>query len=323
MSLSNLDDVTNKACIVLSELDRPVFPNLTPEGLNSVQTLLLHSEETLWVATGAYKSCINPAANMASGLFRTVRSETAAKAATLDLDPDSTLSDMSRAELILGAFERLFHSVENEEEDLTPAIKYAEQAGHLVVPRIIADGPLNEHIHRELHPSTAGPYLQPLSSQPPRLLQLDIETPGALDTLYFRDAPNPPTIPDNELEIRVAATGINFKDALTAMGQLPHPGHMGLECAGVVTRVSKAVAHLFALGDRVCAMTSAGVYSTLAQCPASSAARIPDAMVFEEAASLPVVFGTAYYGLVELARLAAGGWGEGADSCGGWGGLGR
>ncbi|KAK4243169.1 KR domain-containing protein [Corynascus novoguineensis] len=72
-----------------------------------------------------------------------------------------------------------------------------------------------------------------------------------------------------------------------------------------VSRVGKDLSHLV-YGDRVCAMTK-GAYSTFVRCAATSVARIPDSMAFEEAASVPVVYSTAYYGLIELAGLAAGG----------------
>jgi acyl transferase domain-containing protein len=308
MALSDVEEAEDRAYIVLEELDRALLPDLTADELTKVQALLLRSAATLWVTAGAYRSCTNPAANMASGLLRTVRSETAAKAATLDLDPDSTLSDKARADLILEVFERLFRAADggSEHDVAQEDMEYAEEAGRLIVPRIVADDAVNEYLHRELHPS--GPSLQPLADQSSRLLRLDIATAGALDTLYFDDAPHNPEddhpLGDHEVEIRVAATGVNFKDVVIAMGQLPHPGYLGVECAGVVSRVGKAVSHL-AYGDRVCAM-SEGAYSTVARCPGTSAAQIPDAMAFEDAASIPVVYGTAYYGLVELARLTAG-----------------
>ncbi|KAL2139934.1 hypothetical protein VTI28DRAFT_4479 [Corynascus sepedonium] len=305
LSSSDLINVKNNACIVLSELDRPLLLDITPENLSKVQTLLLRSAGTLWVTAGAYKSCTKPAANMVSGLLRSVRSETAAKAATLDLEPNSTLCDISRAELILQVLKRIFPSGDGDgNEDVTSDMEYTEQAGSLVVPRIVADDAVNDYIHRELHSSK--PSFQPLEAQASRLLRLDIETVGALDTLYFDDAPDYSHDPigDREIEIRVEATGVNFKDVVIAMGQLPHPGYLGFECAGIVSRVGKDVSHLVH-GDRVCAMTK-GAYSTFARCAATSAARIPDTMAFEEAASVPVVYSTAYYGLIELARLAAG-----------------
>ena len=51
---------------------------------------------------------------------------------------------------------------------------------------------------------------------------------------------------------------------------------------------------------------SLGAYSTFARCPATSAAVIPDNLSMEIAASLPVVWCTAYYGMFDLARLEAG-----------------
>jgi NADPH:quinone reductase-like Zn-dependent oxidoreductase len=85
-----------------------------------------------------------------------------------------------------------------------------------------------------------------------------------------------------------------------AMGQL-RGDKLGQECSGVVSKVGSAVTN-FATGDRVCAM-SPGSLSTYTRCAASCAWVIPDNMSFEVAASIPAVFCTAYYSLVDLGRL--------------------
>lgn len=96
--------------------------------------------------------------------------------------------------------------------------------------------------------------------------------------------------------------GMNFKDVVISMGQLASP-YIGVECSGTVSRVGAGLSSL-AVGDRVCAM-SQGAYGTFACYAATSAARIPDSMPFEVAASIIAVYCTAHYGLIELARLSA------------------
>ncbi|KAF4538109.1 Polyketide synthase [Lasiodiplodia theobromae] len=302
-------DAADKLCIVLSELDSPVLSTATPETFAQVQKLLTKSAGVLWVTRGAYISATNPESNMAVGLIRSVRSETAAKAATLDLDPHSTCSTTEQVDLIMKVFKRAVMptppgDVPNDDHAID--MEYAEQSGALVVPRIVPDEATSLFVHREASFQSNTPYLQPFA-QPGRRLRLAIDTPGALDSLYFDDAANPPLAPD-EIELHIHATGINFKDIVIAMGQLPNPSptaSLGIEAAGVVSRVGSAVTSL-AVGDRVAAMPD-GAYGTHTRCKASSAARIPADMSFEHAASIPI------RGERVLIHAAAGGVGQAVD----------
>ncbi|ETS81066.1 hypothetical protein PFICI_06068 [Pestalotiopsis fici W106-1] len=291
-SLDTLTDMENTH-IIMCELEKPILSDLNQESFARIQKLLVSCAGVLWITMGAYLNATNPTGNMAVGLTRTIRSETAAKIATLDLDPESELPIYAQAELVLETFDRVFH------DDTVADMEYAEQDGRLVVPRIMEDVEMNDFVHRELHSSS--PYLQSFTHET-RRLKMTMGTTGALDTLFFQDE-EVYSLGKHEIEIRVEATGMNFKDVVIAMGQLPSP-YIGIECAGTVSRIGSAVERL-AVGDRVCAM-SEGAYSTFARCPATSAAKIPADMSFAAASSIPVVYCTAYYGLVELGRLCPG-----------------
>lgn len=92
---------------------------------------------------------------------------------------------------------------------------------------------------------------------------------------------------------------------MVAMGQL-RERVMGLECAGIVTRVGKDAARQgFAVGDRVIALLL-GPFGSRARVSWQGVAHIPDGMGFNAAASLPMIFSTAYVGLVDVARLRPG-----------------
>lgn len=279
--------------VIICELHQPILSSLNAESFAHLQRLMTTSAGVLWITNGAYLNSLNPDFNMALGLTRTVRSETGATVATLDLDPDSQLGEGDKADLILQALQKVFNDEEADD------MEYSEKDGVLFVPRIVNDRDMNLLVHREL--CSSAPYLQDFE-QSSRRLKMAIGTTGALDTLYFHDE-EPYDLGDHEVEIKVHATGMNFKDVVIAMGQLPSP-YLGIECAGVVSRVGMNVHDLIA-GDRVCAM-SEGAYSTFARCPATSAAKIPLSMSFDIAASIPVVYCTAYYGLVELGRLSEG-----------------
>lgn len=118
----------------------------------------------------------------------------------------------------------------------------------------------------------------------------------------------------SEVEVKVAATGLNFRDLMWSIGLLPddilEDGYtgptLGLECAGEVIRVGEAVTALKP-GDRVVAFAPSA-FSTHVTLAASQALKIPASMSFEAAATIPVAFLTAYYGLINLAKLRRGNW---------------
>ncbi|RDA85026.1 hypothetical protein CP532_4573 [Ophiocordyceps camponoti-leonardi (nom. inval.)] len=296
--VSSLDslDASDKICVSICELNSPVISNITGKGFDKLQKVILTANTLLWVSAGTYKNAKHPDSALAQGLFRTVRSETSKLAATLDLDPDSSLDHDSRSELIIQALRRV---VASEEETGPSDFEFAESQGKLVVPRVVEDREMNQLIQHQTQPT--GPYLQPFD-QYGRRLQIAIGSHGALDTIYFRDQP-PRPLRDDEVEVKIAATGMNFKDVVIAMGQVPS-AYIGVECSGTISNVGAKVTSL-SVGDRVCAM-SLGAYGTFARCRATSAAVIPHDMSFETAASIPVVYSTAYYGMVELARLQPG-----------------
>ncbi|RMJ15894.1 hypothetical protein CDV36_004437 [Fusarium kuroshium] len=282
--------------ICLAELDGPLLHGLSADNFNRLQKLLLTSSSILWVSAGGYRYAEKPENNLAQGLLRAVRSEASKTAALLDLDPNSKLNAYGRAELIL---EVLTTSLVKPQDDTPVDFEFAEEDGQLVVPRVVESEDMNVAIFRETQDST--PYLQEFD-QPGRRLKVAVGTYGALDSLYFKDDIELP-LAEDEIEIEVAATGMNFKDVVIAMGQVSSP-YLGVECSGIVSKIGSRVTSL-SVGDRVCAM-SLGAYSTFARCPATSAAIIPESMSFETAASIPVVYSTAYYGIVDLAHLEPG-----------------
>ncbi len=135
--------------------------------------------------------------------------------------------------------------------------------------------------------------------------RLDADSGGTLEGLSLV----PSTEAAGELgvgEVRVAlrAAGLNFRDVLIALGMYPGEAIMGGEGAGVVTEVGPGVEGL-AVGDRVMGLFT-GAFGPVAVADRRLMVRIPDRWSFIEAASVPIVFLTAYYGLVDLARLKAG-----------------
>ncbi|WP_145503301.1 type I polyketide synthase [Streptomyces sp. CFMR 7] len=109
-----------------------------------------------------------------------------------------------------------------------------------------------------------------------------------------------------EVRIAVRAAGLNFHDVIAALGLDPDPEQQGLgsEGAGTVVEVGPGVDDLVP-GDRVMGIFG-GAFGPTAVADRRTVARIPAGWSFARAASVPVVFLTAYYGLFDLGGLRRG-----------------
>ncbi len=136
---------------------------------------------------------------------------------------------------------------------------------------------------------------------------------GGLDDLRWQREPRREPGP-GEVEIAVAATGLNYRDVMWSMGVLPEEAlergfagpTIGLECAGRVLRCCPGVTGL-APGDAVLTFGPSS-FASHVTVKADLAARLPDGIAPEAAATLPVAFFTAWYAMVTLAGLQAGDW---------------
>ncbi|HLW48922.1 MAG TPA: SDR family NAD(P)-dependent oxidoreductase [bacterium] len=127
---------------------------------------------------------------------------------------------------------------------------------------------------------------------------------GTLENVRLETAPRraPGTA---EVEIEVFAAALNFKDVLTALAVIPAERMLlGLECAGRISAVGDGVER-FRVGDHVMALAP-GCLGAFITTPAALVVRKPAGVSFADAATLPVAFVTACYGLEHLGRLARG-----------------
>ena len=133
-------------------------------------------------------------------------------------------------------------------------------------------------------------------------IQLNVR--GSLGALHYASATRQPPAP-GELEVRIRCTGLNFRDVLNVLGMYPgDPGLPGVEFAGTVTRVGEGVSG-FAAGDDVIGLGTAA-FSAFVNVPVAAITRQPPGLTAAEAASVPLAFLTAEYGLTQLGRLRAG-----------------
>ncbi|WP_442934533.1 SDR family NAD(P)-dependent oxidoreductase, partial [Micromonospora sp. CPCC 205546] len=135
--------------------------------------------------------------------------------------------------------------------------------------------------------------------------RLDVTEKGTLENLALLPAPRETgELPAGHVLVGMRASGLNFRDVVLALGMVPDQEVLGNEGAGMVLGVGAGVTDL-APGDRVMGIFS-GSFSSVAVTDRRLLTRIPDGWSYTDAAAVPVVFLTAWYGLVELARLRAG-----------------
>ncbi|MEV6279150.1 SDR family NAD(P)-dependent oxidoreductase [Nocardia sp. NPDC051832] len=125
------------------------------------------------------------------------------------------------------------------------------------------------------------------------------------DNFAFADQPSAlePLAP-GQVRVSVRSIGLNFRDVLMALGTYPdREARPGGEGAGVVLEVASDVTE-FVPGDRVFGLIP-GVGS-VAVVDRRLLAPMPLGWSFTQAAAVPIVYATAYYGLVDLAGAQPG-----------------
>ena len=158
---------------------------------------------------------------------------------------------------------------------------------------------------------------------------------GGLDALRYEDVPDPVAGP-GEVVVRLHAAALNRLDLFVRNGMknvpISLPRVLGSDGAGVVESIGPGVANvavgekvLLAPGvgcgvcvdclsgrDNVCLRFTVigyfvdGTYAERVRIPAANAIRIPGNLTFEEAASVPLVFLTAWHMLITRAGLRPG-----------------
>lgn len=124
---------------------------------------------------------------------------------------------------------------------------------------------------------------------------------AAIEPRILRTTPLAP----NEVRVRVAAVGLNFRDVMLALGLLQAPATaFGLECAGVVTAVGTAVTR-FRPGEAVFGLGTENL-GTHAHLEERLTRHCPAGLSLEDIATMPIAFLTAQVALADIARVTPG-----------------
>lgn len=128
---------------------------------------------------------------------------------------------------------------------------------------------------------------------------------GTLEDLVIQPCPQAQApLQEGQVRVAVTAVGVNFRDVVAALGMYPgHAPELGAEGAGVVIETGPEVTGV-TVGDAVMGLL-AGT-GPLAVVDQQLLVEIPRGWSFAQAAGVPVVFLTAWYGLADLAEIRTG-----------------
>lgn len=129
---------------------------------------------------------------------------------------------------------------------------------------------------------------------------------GGPDVFRYEDVPDPELHPKGVI-IAIGAIGIQGGDVLNRQGGVlvTTPHIVGYQAAGEVMAVGESVTTVRA-GDRVAATMPFGSHAAMASVPEGAIWPIPAEMSIEDAAGIPIEFGTAADCLFEFGHFVAG-----------------
>lgn len=295
--VSSSTDLEDTFCLFLVEMATPLLSSLDERSLATLKQILAKVPGLLWVTGGCGKVDDEPQAHLIEGLARVSRTELdKLMFITLVLENRALVDERQavyQAHHIRQVLEKTLSQPAGDVET-----EFVEKEGRLEIGRVVEASSLNDEIFTKTRSHQH--KMQEFGNGPP--LVLHIASPGSLDSLEFLEAVPAQSLASGELEIKVESTGVNFRDCLTALGQIDTK-MLGVECAGVVTRAGSGCE--YAPGDRVVSLCT-NSYQTYARASIHCVTKLPDGLSFAEASALPVVYCTAWIALHETARLQPG-----------------
>lgn len=280
----------NATVVVLLELDSTMLHDISDVRMSALKKMSLESRRCLWVVSGGGPRAQRPEAELSIGFSRTVCSERGDQGfVVVSLNPDRLGDIEHRAGLVSSV---LVGTADGGPTEARVESELFEVDGVLQIPRVAPSGRLNDAVdsrmvsrQRKLQEARLGSI-----ETDPKPVRLTIGSPGLLDTLQFKEMPEASQALENdEVEIRVMASSINFKDVMIALGQIPGTNHgFGYDGAGVVVRTGPTCQRA-RMGDRVMFVAVTGAFATFVRVSELQTHIIPASMSMTVAASVPVV----------------------------------
>lgn len=197
------------AVVSLLDFDEPYLDNIKQADFETVQHLLLHSQEVLWVTrSDPADEPSHPAKRLISGLLRCLKTEDASRRLfELHLSRPNDSGNKSTGEAVC---RRLFTIwSEPRASNVLDEMETVEKDGRFCISRYQPDDSLNDSLSRVTQANAKAQNGRLWQNSRP--LKMVVGQPGMLDSLHFVDddaALRPLT--GHEVEIEVVACGLNF-----------------------------------------------------------------------------------------------------------------
>lgn len=279
-------------CIFIDSPSNSIFKTMTEDTFELLKDFFLRISGLLWVIPENG----SPDCDAVKGLLRTVRLENGSRS-LLMLDKLSFTSDGASAIL------KLSKQLRDPEMPHVTDKDYVWRDGMLWLPRY---RPLVAA--KEVFASEAGISTKKEQDlwQDDVSFEMTVDTAGSPDSIYFKrtDVLHQP-LGDDDILIRVHASGLNFRDVLLVLGSIPWT-RPGFEGSGTVVKTGSRVTDLQP-GDRVFfGCLDGGSFSTYVQVPVWMACKAPADFTDAEAAGISVAYSTAIMSLMRFGQLRKG-----------------
>jgi NADPH:quinone reductase-like Zn-dependent oxidoreductase/SAM-dependent methyltransferase len=291
----------DRLCIFLLEMSDAFIHDIDEPTFTKLKDSLLNSLGILWVTCSSTIDSSKPLLAQSQGLLRTLKQEDSEKRyVQLDFQEMAQLWAIDKIPPIIHVLKHSFNyaiSLKSIEWE------YAVKDSVIYVPRFYPDQ-IQDRIAGGARTDIT-PESQPFW-QVGKHITWNAESTGALDNVYFTSRTELfDNLPSGMIEIEPQAFGLNYSEIMASTGRL-QGAYVGHECSGIVRRMGTGTESSgLRIGDRVCSI-SQGRFSNISRAPLTSVCKIPDTMSWEEAASFPLAYVTAYISLVEVAKLVQG-----------------
>ncbi|RYO83338.1 hypothetical protein DL766_002690 [Monosporascus sp. MC13-8B] len=314
LAASNPDAVV----ISLLEVGSPFISHISESNFYLFQRLIQRLRNLLWVTLTCLDDSKYSHFYAMSGFLRAMQSEYAEKhivslaieAPSLPVHPgwETAIAGAESCARHISTILNASFTLGATSSSSSVELEYIVQDGYITTGRLVEEVSTGKRLHHLISPELR---VEPWMPGP--ALKLDVRVPGALDSFQFvEDTSN--ELGEYEVEIEAKVWPLSFRDLFVALGRIAFDT-LGLETAGIVTRVGTSVAATgpeqsaaarLQPGDRVCMASLHGSMRTYPREPADFVFKIPEVLSFEAAASTINPGTTAYYGLIKLARLQKG-----------------